>query len=217
LGGSGFKVPARPEYSATTPNEFHIEMHAIAAKMQRTLMYRRGLGVCHSPHSHAIYFQFNLADSLGATGFRSADVDTVVLVRYPYVDPLVKLPPNAPKVPNDTARIIRSRTLAAEPIILNTTAPFTAGGARKLDAYKYQLFVVRRFREGTILRRERVFYALDSVMLAGRFIGDGCCTCYQNEGKKLRVTKAEKPGSSGTIVNVTTAKGEQAKPVVLGR
>lgn len=172
---------------------------------------------CDDTLEDAIYFQFNLADSLGATGFRSADVDTVVLVRYPYVDPLVQLPPNAPKVPNDTARIIRSRGLVAEPIILNTAAPFTAGGGRKLDAYKYQLFVVRRFPAGTIPRRQTVFYSLDSIMLAGKFVGDGCCTCYQNEGKKLRVTKAEKPGATGTILDVSTAEGEEPKPVVLSR
>jgi hypothetical protein len=171
---------------------------------------------CDDTLEDAIYFQFNLADSQGATGFRPADVDTVVLVRYPYVDPLVQLPPNAPKVPNDTARIIRSLELVAEPIILNTGAPFTAGGARKFDAYKYQLYVVRHF-PGSTTPPEIVFYSLDSIMLAGRFVGDGCCTCYQNEGKKLRVTKAEKPSTAGTIVDVLTAQGEEPKPVVLSR
>ncbi|MBC6607293.1 hypothetical protein H8B13_10730 [Hymenobacter sp. BT188] len=171
---------------------------------------------CNDTFEDAIYFQFNLEDSQGATGFRPADVDTVVLVRYPYVDPLVQLPPNAPKVPNDTARIIRSLGLVAEPIILNTAAPFTAGGARKLDAYKYQLYVVRRF-PGSTTPPETVFYSLDSIMLAGRFVGDGCCTCYQNEGKKLRVTKAEKPGTSGTILDITPAEGDEPKTVVLSR
>ncbi|QIL77383.1 hypothetical protein [Hymenobacter sp. HDW8] len=170
---------------------------------------------CDDTLEDAVYFQFNLADSLGATGFRAADVDTVVLVRYPYVDPLVQLPPNAPKVPNDTARIIRSRSLAAEPIVLNTSAPFTAGGGRKLDAYKYQLFVVRHFSAG--ISPQPVYFSLDSISLAGKFVGDGCCTCYQNEGKKLRVTKAEKPGTSGTIIDVTSAVGAEPKPVVLSR
>ncbi|SMB90928.1 hypothetical protein SAMN00120144_0601 [Hymenobacter roseosalivarius DSM 11622] len=171
---------------------------------------------CDDTLEDAIYFQFNLADSLGATGFRSADVDTVVVVRYPYVDPLVQLPPNAPVVPNDTTRIIRSRALTAKPIVLNTTAPFTAGGGRKLDAYKYQLYVVRHF-PGTATPPETIFYSLDSITLAGRFLGDGCCTCYQNEGKKLRVTRAEKPSTTGTIVDVTTAQNEEPKPVVLSR
>jgi hypothetical protein len=171
---------------------------------------------CDDTLEDAVYFQFNLADSLGSTGFRPADIDTVLVVRYPFVDTLVQSP-NTPKTPNDTARIIRSRALVSTPIVLNNTAPFTAGGGRKLDAYKYQVFVVRHFPVGTVPRRDTIFYALDQFRLQGRFIGDGCCTCYQNEGKQLRVSRGKKPSTTGTVLDVTTAEGAEPKPVVLSR
>ena len=172
---------------------------------------------CDDAFQDAIYFQFNLTDSLGATGFRAADVDTAVLVRYPYLDPL--LPPNSPIPPNDTARIIRTRALVSEPIVLNNTAPFTAGGGRKLDAYKYRLFVVRRLPAGTTPRRDTVFYSIDQLQLAGKFVGDGCCTCYENRGKKLRVSPGKQFDRAGTIWDVTTPAGEQpnTKTVLLSR
>jgi hypothetical protein len=172
---------------------------------------------CNDAFEDAIYFEFNLADSLGATGFRVADVDTVVLIRRPFEDPL--LPPNAPVAPNDTARIFRSHASVAEPIILNNNAPFTAGGGRKLDAYKYQLYVVRRFKkpgeETNTL--ERITYSLDQFALAGKFVGDGCCTCYENRGKQLRVSPGTTFDRAGTIWNLTTQRGEQPKRVVLSR
>jgi hypothetical protein len=172
---------------------------------------------CDDTFEDAIYFQFNLADSLGTTGFRAADVDTVVLVRYAYIDPM--LPPNSPAPPNDTARIIRTRALVSAPIVLNNNAPFTAGGGRKLDAYKYQLYVVRRFKkEGDVSNTlEPVFYSLDQFILAGKFIGDGCCTCYENQGKQLRVSQGKEFGRAGTILNVTTPAGEEPKAVLLSR
>jgi hypothetical protein len=137
-----------------------------------------------------------------------------VLVRIGYVDSLI-VP--LPKAVNDTARIIRSRALVSEPIVLNNAAPFTAGGGRKLDAYRYRLFVVRRFPAGTVPRRDTVFYSLDQFQLAGKFIGDGCCTCYQNQGKQLRVSRGKQPSRAGTIWNVTTPAGEEPKTVLLSR
>lgn len=171
---------------------------------------------CNDSFADAIYFRFNLADSLGTSGFRAEDVDTVTLVRIGYIDELI-LP--RPEPVNDTARIIRSRALVSEPIVLNNNAPFTAGGGRKLDAYQYQLYVVRRFKKpgDTTMTLERIFYTFDSFQLAGRFVGDGCCTCYENNGKKLRVNRGKVGSQTGTIVDVTTPEGEEFKPVVLSR
>ncbi len=78
--------------------------------------------------------------------------------------------------------------------------------------------MVRRFPKGTVPRRDTVFYgSACQVRLNGEFVGDGCCVCYQNQGKQLRVSPGKVPGRAGTILDVTTPEGTEPKPVVLSR
>ena len=168
---------------------------------------------CNDVFADALYFRFNRADTL-TTGFRTVDIDTVFLVRLPYDDTQVEGPPTTPP---DVVSIIRSRATVDSLIILNNNAPFAVGGNRKLDAYTYRLFVVRHFPEGTIPRRDTVFYALDEIRLKGRFTGDGCCTCYQNEGKRLRITRGKVGDATGKIVELPPTDNAAPQPILLSR
>ena len=126
---------------------------------------------CQDGFANAVVFRFN-PDSLATQaprGFTSAQVDTVLLVRYP-LDTVQR-----PRV--DSVLLTRPRRRAlTDSILLNTTQPFA--GARPLNQFRYELYLGRN-------RRRPLAYTIDSLRLEGRFEADGCCTCFLNTRKEL--------------------------------
>lgn len=123
--------------------------------------------------------------------FMPADLDTVVLQRYPKI--------NKTKVKPDVVTIVRPASQANEPFIitLNNATPFPQQGTTKLNGYSYRV----RFLYDTLGRRPKAALALaiDSVKLRGSFEGNGCCTCYTNSYKALYV-RARKDSAKSTLV-----------------
>ncbi|WP_400191831.1 hypothetical protein [Hymenobacter sp. B81] len=153
---------------------------------------------CQDERDDALLLRFS-ADSTGGTGFRAAEVDTVLLVRR-------VLPQDSVRgtVP-DTARLIRPAAQVFEPLVLDNTTPFPARAGRKLDAYRYHIVLPGPRRRSPVRRR----YTLTELSVDGRLDTDGCCTCYENTAKSLRLGL---PGGSSRVVNAYSPPG--AAPVV---
>ncbi|MDQ2769001.1 MAG: hypothetical protein M3Y54_00690 [Bacteroidota bacterium] len=121
-----------------------------------------------------------------ATGFTAADLDTVVIQRYPkIIKPNVK-----PDVKPDVVTIVRTASQANVPdtITLNNTTPFPQQGSTKLNGYSYRV----RFLSHTGPRPNAALaLTIDSVQLRGSLEGNGCCTCYTNSYKALYVREPD--------------------------
>lgn len=145
---------------------------------------------CGDEQADAVIFRFN-PDSLATQsprGYRSADVDTVLLVRYPL--------DTAQRPRLDSALFARPRRLALDStsvIALNNARPFTQTGRRKLNAYRYEIYLGRsryEIYQGRSRRRQPA-YTITNVQLEGRLEADGCCTCYRNTRKALTLNGQE--------------------------
>jgi hypothetical protein len=112
--------------------------------------------------------------------FTSADLDTLVLVRYPLVyDPLTTIP--------ETVTLIRPNAQPTDAILLNNSTPFAQVGTARLNQYRYQI----RYRSPIRPRETKpaTVLLIDQVMLKGSFDGNGCCTCYTNSDKRIAARK----------------------------
>lgn len=119
---------------------------------------------CNDGYADAISFKFDTAS--GTTPFKLEELDTVFLVRTFLRD--------TAKVPTpDTIIVTRPDSARARPVILNTTSPFTLANNRKIDQYRYKIYLGTR-------RKPTYMLSLDSVDLNGRYKADGCCTCYES-------------------------------------
>lgn len=109
--------------------------------------------------------------------FRSADLDTLVLQRFPKI--------NKTNVRPDVVTIVRVAPQPGDTITLNNTSPFAQQGTTKLNGYSYRV----RFLHHDPGRRNNAALALtiDSVQLRGSLEGNGCCTCYTNSYKAIYV------------------------------
>lgn len=148
---------------------------------------------CQDGFANAVVFRFN-PDSLATQsprGFTSAQVDTVLLVRYP-LDTAQR-----PRVESVLLTRPRRRALA-DSILLNTTQPFA--GTRSLSQFRYELYL------GSTQRRPLAF-TIDSIKLDGRYEADGCCTCYLNTRKEL--------WRNGQVITLTDQSGRNRAGQVL--
>jgi hypothetical protein len=137
------------------------------------------------------------------TGFTDADLDTIVVQRYPLY---VSNAPDPRKIIPETATLVRTGTHVRDSLVLNNTTPFSQQNGTKLNNYRY---VVRYLRKVPLKpNKAQLAYIIDSVALEGSYQGDGCCTCYQNTRKQLaarpdsltpRNTRALKP-TPATII-----------------
>ena len=121
---------------------------------------------CQDQNDDAIFLRFDKAV------YSAAQLKTVFVLRMP-LDTAQR-----PRV--DTARFeaTAARPYLNDTLIIRTDKPFAAAANRKLDAYRYQLFTPDK---------KTVNHTIDNVQLAGRLEGDGCCTCYDNTKKIIRL------------------------------
>ena len=139
---------------------------------------------CNDSEADAIQLRFS-ADTTSATGkgFRVADMDTVILKRYPR-------PYNPQSKLFDSVLLFRRPAEAGTPLLLNNNTPFGQVNGAKLNAYRYTVQYLthppRRGARTTVL-------VIDSVQLAGSLDGDGCCTCYTNSRKTVFAHRGAAP------------------------
>jgi hypothetical protein len=147
---------------------------------------------CQDGAADAVTIRFDL-DSLNR-GFSSAEVDSVYIRRIAR-DTAQHLAP-------DSVLLVRPRSTAAQPIILNNARPLAANGTRKLSDYRYilRLPTPRKVPATGAYKR----YFIDQIELDGNFQADGCCTCYQNTEKIVyfnnRAYNQTTPGQEDTVV-----------------
>ncbi|WP_201978470.1 hypothetical protein [Hymenobacter rubidus] len=128
---------------------------------------------CKDAQEDVIQFRFS-------SGFSTADLDTVLVQRYP----LVITPATKP----ETVTLIRAASRVYDNIELNNTTPFAQVGAARLNNYKY----VVRYYATPRQRRSAIALIVDKVDLKGSFGGGnstGCCTCYTNLSKAISFRK----------------------------
>lgn len=126
---------------------------------------------CQDARADTFYLQFSVDSLAPGTGFRAAELDTVQLIRRVISE---KVPRRA-----DTVQVVRSRRAVAAPILLERTTPFPARDTLQLADYTYSILLPK----ATPAQR----YELTDVLVEGGFEADGCCTCYLNRRKSLRV------------------------------
>lgn len=144
---------------------------------------------CQDQNDDSFYFRFNL-DSTSTAGFRAAQVQRVYISRStPDTIPLVVngtrvvrngIPRDTIVMLSDTAIITRPARQVADPVIIGNTTPFTARAGQKVNSSTYSIFVLRA-------PRDTVRYQLTNLAITGDFEADGCCACYRNTNKTLRV------------------------------
>ena len=112
-----------------------------------------------------------------APSFSPADLDTVMILRYPLKITAATKP--------ETVTYVRTAAQAYDTLFLNNSAPFSQSGSQKLNQYRYLVKYYATPRR----RRPATALIVDSVALQGSFDGTGCCTCYTNSKKTVVVRK----------------------------
>lgn len=117
---------------------------------------------CQEAQQDAVTVRFS-------TAFRTAELDTITLLRYPKV--------YTPATKPETVRLFRTAAQTHDALMLNHNTPFAQVGTSKLNQYRY----VVQYR----VEQQLTELVIDSVGLRGGFEGTGCCTCYTNSGKTI--------------------------------
>ncbi|NVO85696.1 hypothetical protein [Hymenobacter terrestris] len=127
---------------------------------------------CDDAFADAVGLEFDTLGTVTSPAFLAAEIDTVYLVRVPF-DTTQR--PRA-----DTVQLVRPAARFSQPVVINNTTPFAQAGNRKLDAYRYQLYLAPARRATPTFS-----LAIDSVQLNTDFRAEGCCTCFENNRKQV--------------------------------
>lgn len=158
--------------------------------------------VCDCPgEAQADAIKLVFSKSAFDTAAEIADLDTIVLQRYPLV--IIPASGTNPGTKPETVTLIRSTAQAYDTIYITNSTPFAQTSTAKLDQYRYY---VRYYPALPAPRRKRPAFALviDKVGLKGNLDGTGCCTCYTNTEKTI-TTRLDSTASATTAV-VTNLK-----------
>ncbi|MGY3090430.1 hypothetical protein ACVWYF_003485 [Hymenobacter sp. UYAg731] len=141
-----------------------------------------------------------------ATTADMADLDTIVLQRYPLV--IIPASGTNPGTKPETVTLIRSAAQAYDTIFINNSTPFPQVSTGKLDQYQYY---VRYYPALPAPRRKSPAFALviDKVALQGNLDGNGCCTCYTNTQKGITTRK------DSTATTVLTANLKEVPAFII--
>ena len=130
--------------------------------------------VCDCDDTDADMVELRFASSF-STGAGSADLDTVVIQRYPVPLPAGSKP--------EIVTLIRTAARSRDSIRLNNGTPFPQIGTTRLGGYRYvlQYYATRPGSKPALT----TLVNINRIDLKGRLDGDGCCTCYINYGKTV--------------------------------
>lgn len=174
---------------------------------------------CQDLLADSLYFSFR---TTGPNAFSLNEIQNVYLARYDST----KLTINRDSLPlprnQRTTKALR-RHLGVDLkvdtiglVIVSNNAPFAAASSTaKLSGYVYRLYVPQDSTVAGVLKKHSyTTFTLDRIRLIGRYQADGCCTCYENSFKRVRVTGGSYP--TGSALNVTEdGRGSERKPVVI--
>jgi hypothetical protein len=140
--------------------------------------------LCNDKLADALLFSFKIGS--GSGDFLATDVDTLLVTRITKPDPRTN-----GQVSRETKLLTYALTangqgLTTNSLIINNAAPFaSAGNTTKLSAYDYRIVAVRTDQVAGRKVISRYVFKVDSIKLAGDYKATGCCTCYENSGKKF--------------------------------
>lgn len=130
---------------------------------------------CQDAQADAIKLRFSTDPTPGSRGFALADLDTIIIQRYPKKFTATTRP--------ETVTLLRTAAQIRDSIVLNNNTPFAQTGTSKLNQYRY---VVQYLAQ--VANRKSVpttVLTIDSVFVRGSLDGSGCCTCYTNTEKTV--------------------------------
>lgn len=176
---------------------------------------------CQDLLADSLYFSFKTS---GTGAFSLNEIQNVYLARYDST----KLNANSDLLPlprnQRTTKALRSHlgddlhiADTTGLVVISNNAPFTAASSTaKLSNYTYRLYVPQDSTvAGTVKKHTYTIFTLDRIRLIGRYQADGCCTCYENSFKRVRIRGGSYP-SPGNVLNVTEAgRGSNRVPVVI--
>jgi hypothetical protein len=174
---------------------------------------------CQDLLADALYFSFK---TQGANAFSNSEIATVYLARYDTTRAGLNLD-SLPLVRSQRVNNTLKRRLAGSPInvdttgllIINNNAPFTAATAGgKLSGYRYRLYVPQD-SAGTFKKHTFTTFSLDRIRVIGRYQADGCCTCYENSLKRVRVLGGNFSDPTAITNTTETGSGSNRVPVVI--
>jgi hypothetical protein len=159
--------------------------------------------ICQDELADALFFTPRIG---GANGFQANQVDTLFIVRIPRPTAAVPSP-----VKDSVLRILplgtNGTTLTQDSVVaINNAAPFAASGGVKLDAYTYQITAYQYSKAAPNGIRYRYTFKIDNIKLAGQYVANGCCTCYQNTGKQFNLSSNLSAAVQTKIVTAPVAK-----------
>jgi hypothetical protein len=144
--------------------------------------------VCNDLLADALLFSFKIG---GADGFLATDVDTLLVTRITHPDPNTNAKPSRETKLLTYPLTADTLALRNNSFIINNAAPFaSAGNTTKLDAYDYRIVAVRTKQVAGRKVQTRYLFKINNIQLAGNYKANGCCTCYENSGKRFDVNAA---------------------------
>lgn len=117
-----------------------------------------------------------LADALElrfSRAFSAADLDTVIILRYPKDFTRATRP--------EMLTLVRTAARARDSILLNNNTPFARVGTTTLGKYRYVVQYLGHPTAGKPVATTAL--VIDSIGIRGDFKGNGCCTNYANARK----------------------------------
>jgi len=175
---------------------------------------------CQDLLADSLYFSFK---TTGANAFSNAEIATVYLARYDTTASKKTSLDSLPLVRNQrVTRVLKAQIASKQQtvdttglVILSNNAPFaaaTTGG--NISRYRYRLYVPQD-SAGTFRKHTFTTFSLDRIRVIGRYQADGCCTCYENSLKRVRILGGNFTDPTA-ITNVTEAgSGSNRVPVVI--
>jgi hypothetical protein len=144
--------------------------------------------LCNDYLADALLFSFQIG---GPGGFRATDVDTLLVTRITHPDPKTNAKPSRETKLLTYTLTADTLRLTNNSFVINNAAPFaSAGNTTKLDAYDYRIVAVRTKQVAGRKVQTRYLFKINNIQLAGDYKADGCCTCYENSGKRFDVNIA---------------------------
>lgn len=164
----------------------------------------------------------SLADSLFFAfepSFTKTELDTVYISRRSIANPTqapdsLPLPIITRRPTTLTAQIDSGNQRLYGLVVISNNAPFsqtTTNG--NLSRYTYRLSIPRDAPAGS----PRTFYTyrISDIKLTGSYLANGCCTCYRNSLKLVRVTGGSNSNLVQTVTDDGAASSGRRTPMVI--
>lgn len=167
---------------------------------------------CNDSLADSLFFAFDKS-------FTRTELDTVYISRVsrnntsatPETLPL----PRRSRVPTTlTAQIDFAMQDTTGLVVISNNAPFSQSStAANIKSYNYTLRIQKDAPKGTPV--SYYTYVISGIDLVGRYLADGCCTCYRNSSKVATVTGGGNSGISLLLTDDGAASSGRRTPKVI--